>query len=389
MAEKETKAKVFYDEVMEDQPLQEPLNYKYILQTPTSLSDINRGEGSKLDSAVQADDLGDLAWLDAINDVINSRINTQTAEILSDWTFGSSGSIKIATSSSSGIWISPTGILTKKNGDTTFALTLDGSATYKGEIAASQITAGTLTGFTIQTASSGKRIRLHHDTYQGYGVIDFYDSSGLVGRITPAPSAKGTGMQFRAEAYGWYPTLTLADGSSSAEASITISGYGLGAAPSYNWSNQDFYLLDNSSIYFGGSGRIYKDAYGSVGIQGSGDIIPIENSYFDLGGPSDRYYGIYLATNPSVSSSRKIKKDITNCQYGLKDIIRLQPRRYKLKKNNKETIGLVTEEIKEVIPEVLDGDEAYRPADLIPVLVNAIKELNSKVDNLAKQVKVR
>ena len=322
--------------------------------------------------------------INASGNFIDNSLNTYAKQILGEYTFSGSGAIKIADSSNTGLWLNPNGIVGKRSGAVTFAIGSDGKAEFSGDIKAS-----TITGSSLETASSGKRIKIHHDTSYGYGAIDFSDSSGLIGRITPAPSAKGTGMQFRGEAYGWYPTLLLADGSSSAEASITIAGYGLGAGTSYNWSNQDFHMLSSSRMQFSSVAYLYKSIYDSVYIVGTGNITPSENTLFSIGASDKRYLTIHLVSNPTVGSSRKIKKDITNCQYGLKDVVKLQPRRYKLKENNKETIGLVTEEIKEVIPEVLEGDEAYRPSDLIPVLINAIKELNNKIDKLEKQAKLK
>jgi len=126
-------------------------------------------------------DFGDL-----IRDVINSNLNTQTREILSGFNFGVSGAINIPGYGSAGVWISPAGILGKDTGgSTTFAITAsDGSATFKGivaagsviatNIAAEQILAGTLIGFTIQTAPSFPYVLIGG----GAEWIKFYDTLG-------------------------------------------------------------------------------------------------------------------------------------------------------------------------------------------------------------------
>jgi hypothetical protein len=97
-----------------------------------------------------------------VKQLISSNFNTQTKQILGEFTFGSSGAIAIKTDASNGVWISPTGVLTKKAGATTFALDLAGNATFGGIVVGASgtfgtVTAGTFTGCTFQTATSGYR----------------------------------------------------------------------------------------------------------------------------------------------------------------------------------------------------------------------------------------
>ena len=87
-----------------------------------------------------------------ITELINEKLNTQTKEILGDFTFGTSGAIKIITDADNGIWISPDGILGKKAGATTFAITKGGDATFAGELSAAYGTFGTITIGTLEGA---------------------------------------------------------------------------------------------------------------------------------------------------------------------------------------------------------------------------------------------
>ncbi len=98
--------------------------------------------------------------------LINSTLNTQEKEILGEYTFEGSGAIKIATDANNGLWLSPSGILGKKAGVTTFALDVNGNLTMKGtllvdsviacNINADLINAGTLIGRTVKaTGGSG------------------------------------------------------------------------------------------------------------------------------------------------------------------------------------------------------------------------------------------
>jgi len=95
-----------------------------------------------------------------VADLINNTLDTQTQQILGEFTFSSSGALKIATDDNNGTWISPTGILGKKSGSTTFALDNNGNLTMKGtllagsviaaNISADLINAGTLVGRTVK-----------------------------------------------------------------------------------------------------------------------------------------------------------------------------------------------------------------------------------------------
>ena len=118
--------------------------------------------------------------IDANGHFIDDRFDTDSKTILSDFTFGTSGALQIGTYSdgvSGDIRISPNGILGRnKDGDTTFSINgTTGDATFGGTLVAASgtfgtVTAGTLsgveisgstiTGGTIQTATSGKRIRM-------------------------------------------------------------------------------------------------------------------------------------------------------------------------------------------------------------------------------------
>ncbi len=91
-------------------------------------------------------------------------------------------------------------------------------------------------------------------------------------------------------------------------------------------------------------------------------------------------------------SDRAHKKDIDyNFQYGLKTIEQLKPAYYVLKSDetNRKQIGFIAQDVKEVIPELVNGEEgtyslAY--AQFVPVVVNAIKEQQKQIDDLKHQI---
>ena len=166
--------KTVKDETIDENPLPELTPWDKIGGRPNSLKDLNVADGEALDDATAS--IGDVedwkGYLDAI-------LDAQTAEIIAEWTFKDSGALAIRENSNNGIWLSPTGILAKKSGDTTFSLTSSGDATFGGsliagvEITSPVITGGTITGGLIKTSSSGQRVEIR-DSHNDIRIYDSY-----------------------------------------------------------------------------------------------------------------------------------------------------------------------------------------------------------------------
>ncbi len=201
---KSSDIKVIKDETVDEQALPEYTPWVQIAGRPMSLSDLNREDGDRLSNVESSvGGLGDI-------------LDTQTAEIIAEWSFRDSGALAIKEDADNGLWLSPTGMLAKKSGDTTFAITSSGDATFKGTVVAGsvvtgkiiaesgsdvdwsyidnvlvtnaqieslnadKINVGTLTGFTIQTATTGKRLRMLGTPANEY---QFLDGSTKVGHL--------------------------------------------------------------------------------------------------------------------------------------------------------------------------------------------------------------
>jgi len=169
---------------------------------------------------VGLDDSGNL-----IKDVINSALETSTKRILGEFTFGDSGAIAIKTDANNGLWISPTGILAKKSGNTTFTIDNTGDATFAGTLSAPSgtlgtITAGTITGATIQTATSGARILLDTDKLVAYDdasneILKVLVSGTDVGDVILGDYANNKGLKYDKSANAFYVkgNITITSGS--------------------------------------------------------------------------------------------------------------------------------------------------------------------------------
>lgn len=88
-------------------------------------------------------------------------------------------------------------------------------------------------------------------------------------------------------------------------------------------------------------------------------------------------------------SDKKLKKNIKEDGTGLAEIMQLKPKSFERKgdANNGKELGFVAQDVEAVLPDIVhthgDGIKGIATDNLIPVMVNAIKELNAKVDALA------
>jgi hypothetical protein len=94
---------------------------------------------------------------------------------------------------------------------------------------------------------------------------------------------------------------------------------------------------------------------------------------------------LWVGGSVNSGSDRRIKKDIVNTAFGLKEILQLRPVDYKLISSNENEIGFIAQEVKQIIPTVVSGTEGdlekgeflgLKYQNLIPVLAKSIQELN-------------
>ena len=99
-----------------------------------------------------------------------------------------------------------------------------------------------------------------------------------------------------------------------------------------------------------------------------------------------------------IGSDRKLKKNITELDYGLNEILQLKPSRYLMKEENegdKTHIGLIAQEVQPIIPEVVHEcvDDDNTPTlmlshiGFIPVLIRAIQQQQQHIQNLEERLK--
>jgi hypothetical protein len=93
-------------------------------------------------------------------------------------------------------------------------------------------------------------------------------------------------------------------------------------------------------------------------------------------------------------SDKSLKDNIVKLDNCLSNVLAINPVRFTWNKNQStysgEDIGLIAQEVQEIIPEIVqereNGTLAIRYEKLVPALVGAIQEQQSKIEFLEKQI---
>ncbi len=141
---------------------------------------------------------------------------------------------------------------------------------------------------------------------------------------------------------------------------------------------------------------------GSNRLEWNSSLFPDTDDAFQLGGSALRWEAVWATDGTINTSDRREKKDIKGLNYGLREILDLNPVsfRWKAKPEQGEKLGLIAQDLLEIIPEVVKTHEyvtlgegehttlekkeldrlGVYYTDLIPVLIKAIQEQQEIID---------
>lgn len=166
----------------------------------------------------------------------------------------------------------------------------------------------------------------------------------------------------------------------------------------------------NASLHIvGGALRIedqtiMKDLTTSLAF--SSHVIPQLDDTKALGTASRRWTSVWAVDGSINTSDARDKSNIKNLNYGLEEILQLRPVRFTWRNRPEygEKIGLIAQELEQVIPEVVanvqrtpalggeDQTESNRLgvyySDMIPVLIKAIQEQEEKIRHLQEEIEL-
>lgn len=176
-----------------------------------------------------------------------------------------------------------------------------------------------------------------------------------------------------------------------------------GANNAYLYSFGEDFVIGNAStsksmIFFTGGDAPSNEKFrinssGFVMTAGvASNILPAATNTYNLGSATYRWSTIY-SNNALNTSDARLKKNISKLNYGLYEVMNMRPVSYYWKDNSEKArkIGFLAQELRNVIPEVVVGDEtkenlAVNYIELIPVLVKAIQEQQQQIETLSKEV---
>ena len=145
---------------------------------------------------------------------------------------------------------------------------------------------------------------------------------------------------------------------------------------------------------------------GSNRLSFNASLLPDVDDAMNLGNANFRWNAVWSVDGAINTSDRRGKKNIKNLNYGLAEILQMQPVSFNWKsKNNPDLkLGLIAQDLLKLVPEVVkthswEIDETTNQltkkelerlgvyySDLVPVLINAIKEQQATIDALKTRI---
>jgi len=185
-------------------------------------------------------------------------------------------------------------------------------------------------------------------------------------------------------------------------------------------SGGDTYTRDFALGFYKGSAGGSAMATGSIEyiVDGLDELLleasslnPLVDNDTRLGGSSKRWTAVWATNGTIQTSDMKLKKDVVELKYGLKEVMKLNPISYKWKNNSigktaipdqlQETkLGFSAQQLLDVLPEVVETHSWYpkdeegnferkqnenlgvRYAEITPVIVKAIQEQQEQIESL-------
>ena len=201
------------------------------------------------------------------------------------------------------------------------------------------------------------------------------DSSTAMGTGTTASGDSSTAMGVGSKASG--------DASTAMGATTTASDYISLSIGQYNKSN--------ATVTSGGSATTYS-ANNTAFVIGNGTAPNALSDAFKVMFNGDATVSKDLTVNGVVntSSDARLKTDIMSLGGTLTKLLLIDGKSYTTKKDGRQTIGVLAQDIQEVFPELVTTDDndmlAVNYQGLVPVLINALKEQQVEIETQQAEI---
>lgn len=179
---------------------------------------------------------------------------------------------------------------------------------------------------------------------------------------------------------------------------INSSGYGssgvlAGANNAYLYTTGNDFIIGNST---NNKSLIFYTTASSNSTERmritSAGLIPGQDNTYSAGNTTNRWTAVWAVNGTIQTSDERLKKNIHPLAYGLNEVMQLKPVSYDWKDNSGTAkIGLLAQEVKKIIPQVVVGNEekenlGMNYAELVPVLINAVKEQQQQIKLQQEQI---
>ena len=124
-----------------------------------------------------------------------------------------------------------------------------------------------------------------------------------------------------------------------------------------------------------------------------GVLSPSSDNSYTMGKSTSRWSAVYATNGTIQTSDARLKTNIRPLEYGWRQLSAMQPVQYawKDKPGGAAKIGLIAQKVRVLVPEVVSGDESrghlgMNYPELIPVLVQTLKQQQRQLDDLKQQL---
>jgi hypothetical protein len=124
-------------------------------------------------------------------------------------------------------------------------------------------------------------------------------------------------------------------------------------------------------------------------VSATGDVSGVNGTFSgSISAVNGNFSGIVTATDLNSTSDIKLKTNIRDIKNPLNKILQIRGVNFEWKEDNRQSLGVIAQEIEEVLPELVsDGEiKTVNYNGLIGVLIEAIKDQQKQIDELKKKI---
>ena len=241
------------------------------------------------------------------------------------------------------------------------------------------------TGIYASAMGNGTTASGNESTAMGYDTTASAEASTAMGYSTTASALSSTAMGMGTTASGLYSTAmgrsTTASGnrSTATGAYTTASDFGSTVIGQYNSSGSS---VTNNATSFNTANTAFVIGNGADSSNKSDAFKVMFN------GDTTVSNDLTVSGDVVVSSDARLKSNIVSLGSTLSRLLLIDGKSYEMK--GKQKIGVLAQQIKEVFPELVTEDSnemlAVNYQGLVPVLINALKEQESKFEKQQAEI---